>query len=417
MRPLNILYVVPYVPNLIRVRPYNLVRSLAERGHCVTVAALYSNELERREADELRQAVFDVKAQPLSRLRSLSNALLALPSRSPLQAVYCWTPQFAQMLVDVVRSAEPRFDVIHVEHLRGANYGLHLIKELSGPGECPPVVWDSVDCISLLFRQASAQSHSLQKRLITWLELGRTEYYEGWAAGQFQHVVVTSSNDQKALAALMPAGTSISAISVLPNGVDLDYFQPDESITREPATVVLSGKMSYHANVAMALHLIQDIMPIVWARRPDAKVVIVGKDPPREVLALAQNPAVTVTGTVEDIRPYLNKATMAVTPIMYGVGIQNKVLEAMACATPVISSPQAVSALRLVPGRDILVAQEPIAFAEAVLDLLQDPPRQRQIGEAGRAYVESHHRWPTIAAQLESIYTNVAGLAGTILER
>jgi glycosyltransferase involved in cell wall biosynthesis len=166
----------------------------------------------------------------------------------------------------------------------------------------------------------------------------------------------------------------------------------------------------------MAVHLIHNIMPIVWARCPDARVVIVGKDPTREVQALAQNPAVVVTGTVEDIRPYLYQATVAVTPITYGAGIQNKVLEAMACATPVVSSPQAVSALRVVPGRDVLVAQEPIAFAEAVLDLIRDPQQQRAVGAAGKAYVEAHHKWPDIAMQLEGVYHNAVSAAARSLD-
>lgn len=404
MKPLKILYIVPYVPNLIRVRPYNLIRSLAERGHCVTVATLYNSESEREEANELRQYVDGVHAYPIKLARSLTNAVLAIPRRVPFQAVYSWSPAFAQALVELAGAEEGRaFDVIHVEHLRGAHYGLHLQRML-GAGTCPPVIWDSVDCITLLFRQAASGSKSIPKRLITRLDLSRTEKYEGWLARQFDRVAVTSHLDQKAMAALMPSGSPISSISVLPNGVDLNYFTPDPSIQRDPATLVISGKMSYHANVTMTLNLIENIMPIIWARRADTRVIVVGKDPPREILALAQNPNIEVTGTVDDIRPYLYRATAAVTPITYGTGIQNKVLEAMACATPVVSTPQAVSALRVAPGRDVLVAQEPIAFGEAVLGLLNDPQRQQAVGQAGRAYVESHHRWPDIAGQLEKIY-------------
>lgn len=404
LRPLNILFVAPYVPNLIRVRPYNLIRAVTERGHRVTVAALYTSERERQDAEKLRKVCHAVHAYPISLARSVWNCARALPSRKPLQAVYAWSPQFAAALEKLVLEAdgEDAFDVIHVEHLRGANYGLHLQEKLGE--KCPPVIWDSVDCISLLFRQSSVGSKSLPKRMISIFELPRTESYEGWLATQFDHVVVTSSMDKKALAALMPHNSPISSISVLANGVDLDYFHPDERVEREPATLVVSGKMSYHANISMAVHLVQNIMPIVWARNPDAEVYIVGKDPPREVQALAQNPAVHVTGTVEDIRPYLYRATVAVTPITYGAGIQNKVLEAMACGTPVVSTPQAVLALRIVPGRDVLVAKEPIAFAEAVLDLVRDPSRQRSVGAAGRAYVEAHHKWPEIALQLEGVY-------------
>ena len=98
---------------------------------------------------------------------------------------------------------------------------------------------------------------------------------------------------------------------------------------------------------------------------------------------------------------------MAVAPIAYGVGIQNKVLEAMACATPVVTTPQAVSALDVSSGEDVLVAQEPADFADAVLSLLDDPLVRRRLGEAGRLYVEKHHMWESIARQLAGVYNEI----------
>jgi glycosyltransferase involved in cell wall biosynthesis len=133
--------------------------------------------------------------------------------------------------------------------------------------------------------------------------------------------------------------------------------------------------MSYHANVTAASHLIQDIMPRIWKHRPEVKLLIAGKNPPRSLVelaasarkhepvsrrpAVASTPAVTVTGSVPDMRPYLNRATISVAPLLYGAGIQNKVLEAMACATPVVASPRAVSALSAQGWRDIVVADDP----------------------------------------------------------
>ncbi len=231
---------------------------------------------------------------------------------------------------------------------------------------------------------------------------------------QFDHVLITSEQDRQAILQGNPVNAGSSSISVLPNGVDLDYFKPDPEISRDPATVVISGKMSYHANVAMVLHFVREIMPLVWNRCPDVKVIVVGKDPPHEIQALGQNPAVHVTGTVKDIRPFLQRATLSVVPILYGAGIQNKVLEAMACATPVISSPQAVSALSLKPGQDVLVAQEPDRFARTVLELLDNPRRQSELGAAGRRYVERYHNWNQITVQLEEIYTQCIIPAGGI---
>jgi glycosyltransferase involved in cell wall biosynthesis len=162
--------------------------------------------------------------------------------------------------------------------------------------------------------------------------------------------------------------------------------------------------MSYHANITMAVNFVAQVMPLVWQERPDVKVYVVGKDPAPQVQALGADPRVEVTGTVSDIRPYLWKASLAAAPIAYGAGIQNKVLEAMACGTPVVASGQAVSALELVPGQDVWVADTPADFASAVLALLNDTATRDKLGETGRAYVENNHDWGFVAAQLEGIY-------------
>jgi glycosyltransferase involved in cell wall biosynthesis len=192
---------------------------------------------------------------------------------------------------------------------------------------------------------------------------------------------------------------------VLPNGVDLGYFSPAENGERDDQTVVLSGKMSYHANISMVVGFVEDIMPHVWEKRPDVKVWIVGKDPSPRLLAYAQNQNIQVTGTVDEIRPYLTKATLSAAPISYGAGIQNKVLEAMACATPVIASQQAVSALGVEVGKEIVVADDPLDFAKKVISLLDDRERREIVGRAGRQFVERNHDWAVLAARLEGVYT------------
>jgi hypothetical protein len=121
---MNILFIVPYVPNLIRVRPYNLIRHLAARGHEVTVLTLWSTEGERADAEALKQHCHRVVALPLTRWRPLWNCLRALPTPVPLQAAYCWQPALAHSIQHAIRNTQ--YDVIHVEHLRGARYGLNI---------------------------------------------------------------------------------------------------------------------------------------------------------------------------------------------------------------------------------------------------------------------------------------------------
>ena len=396
---MDILFVVPYAPNLVRTRPYNFIRYLTERGNRVTVLTLWTNEREQEDLAQLEKFVHRVWAMPMPLWRSMWNCVLALPGGKPLQSVYSWQPELMAFL-----NGDVHFDVVHVEHLRGSRYGLSLQKL----GHWP-VVWDSVDCISHLFRQAAARSDSLTGKLRSRFELKRTERYEGWLLDQFKRVLVTSSVDGQALAALSNNGVA-KRISVLPNGVDVDYFAPDTAVSREENAIIVSGKMSYHANVTMTMYLANEIMPHVWARRPNTQLWIVGKDPTREIRALGEKTAVTVTGAVPDLRDYVRRAAVAAAPIPYGAGIQNKVLEAMSCATPVVVTPQAVAALDIEPGRDLLVADTPQAFADALLNLLDDPQRRQRLGQAGRAYVQERHHWNNIAAQLETIYCDAIRL-------
>lgn len=404
---MKILFIVPYVPDLIRVRPFNLIRYLSGKGHEVTVLTLWTSAQEQQAARELEKHCHRVIAFHLPKRQSYLNALLTVPSRTPLQASYCWHPPLVEQAVNLLQqtNGKPAFDVVHVEHLRGARLGLALKSRVAGT----PVVWDSVDSISHLFRQAMAQSKRMYDRLLTGFELGRTERYEGWLVDQFARTLVTSQADKTALETLHERFFPGRApqIEIIQNGVDLDFFYPDFSITREPATLVLTGKMSYHANIAMALHLVQEIMPKVWAERADVRVEIVGKDPPAVIQALSENPNIHITGTVPDLRPYLQKATLAVAPITYGAGIQNKILEAMACATPVITTPKAVAGLQVTPEENILVAQDAASFATAILKILASPNLQHQIGLAGRQYVEKYHHWEEVASMLSNVYQQV----------
>jgi sugar transferase (PEP-CTERM/EpsH1 system associated) len=400
---MNILFIVPYVPNLIRTRPYNLIRGLVKAGNRVTVYTLWSELNESKDINHLKGDGVETRALPITRWRSLWNCVAALPSKTPLQAAYCWQPKLAELLSRAVNNGNKPFDVIHVEHLRGAQYGLYLKSRYPQM----PVVWDSVDCISYLFEQASERSQSLFGKLVTSLELNRTRRFEGWLAPRFDHVLITSAKDKEALLTLIPEEKKAPPVSTLPNGVDLEYFHPDERVSREVSTLVLSGKMSYHANVTMALYLVNEIMPLVWEKLPGVRLNIVGKDPSPQVIALGRHPLITVTGTVADIRPYLQRATAAVVPLVYGAGVQNKVLEAMACGTPVVATPGAVAALNLTPGENILIGKSAQEFADQVVRLIEDAACRRRIGNAGRIYVEQHHNWSSIVARLEEIYHEV----------
>lgn len=395
---MRILFLSPYPPSLIRVRPFNWIKHLAARGHQITLLALVSSAEEAADLKKVAAYCHRAEGIPFPRWRPLWNLLLTLPRPSlPLQAAYASSPAMVRRVRQTLQ--RENFDIVHIEHLRGSTFARAV--------NSVPTVWDSVDCISLLFERTLQSGPTLTSRLMARADLARTRRYEGRLASQHT-TLVTSPEDRKALHSLAQRWGNPAAgeIVVLPNGVDLAYFAPQE-LPRQPDRVIFTGKMSYHANVAAALYLGREIMPRVWQHRPDVRLQIVGKDPAPAVRALADDPRVMVTGYVPDMRPFLASATVAATPLRYSVGIQNKVLEAMAMGTPVVTTSQARAALLARQDEHLFIGESADDFAAQVIRLLNNRELAAQIGAAGRRYVEEHHDWNRLAARLEQVYRRV----------
>ena len=162
--------------------------------------------------------------------------------------------------------------------------------------------------------------------------------------------------------------------------------------------------MSYYANESAAASLCNEIMPLIRAREPEATLTIAGSSPSKRVRQYGLARGIEVTGYVPDIRVPLRKARVAVCPVSVGAGVQNKVLEAMAMGKPVVATSKACHALSAKDGEDLLITDEPKAFAEAVVRVLRDDELALKLGQNGRKYVENNHNWDENARQLEETY-------------
>ncbi len=387
---MRVLFVSPYLPSPVRVRPYQWVRALARQGVRVQLVALRPPEDRWLVEPPVADCCEKVTVFPLSRFDTLRNAVSALPGSLPLQAAYSLHPEAERFIAEQAKSC----NVVHVEHLRGSLLARRV--------QDVPCVIDAVDSISALFSQAATQAPSWRQRLVARADLARTRRFEARVPSLFHRTIVSSRRDEEAFLEL--AGQdAVGRVVTVPNGVDLEYFHTVET-PRDADTVLFTGKMSYHANEAAALQLAERIMPIVWERCPHARLVIAGKDPSEAVRQLGRDSRVTVTGFVDDLRPFFWSATVVVAPLVYGAGIQNKVLEAMACGTPVVASRSACEGIGAPAGQALMVAVEPRDMAAHVVSLFRDPTRREMLGAAGRRYVERHHDWYQMGRRLVAVY-------------
>lgn len=388
--PLRLLFVAPYVPSPIRVRSYQLIRHLLQQGHRVTVLALEDEFADAEASAEMEALGASVQVVPHPRWRAALHAMSALPTPTPLWAAYCRSAEMTRRLTQL--SSSGAFDLAHVEHLRAA----HFVSALSGL----PTVFDAVDCIAALQRQL-AQRAGWRTKLLAWEEWVKLRGYEPRAYRAFDRIAVTSAYDAAELKRLE---SDLPPIRVVPNGVDLEYFQPGGA--PEPDTLVFSGKMSYRANDDAARFLAAEILPRLRRRRPGARLLIAGSSPSAGLQALAaRDPGIEVTGHVTDLRPFLARARVAVCPMRIGVGIQNKALEAMAMGRPVVCTPIAGRALAGAERLGALrVAEDAEGFAAACAALLERPEAAERAGQEARRYVEGQHRWEDAAHSFVELY-------------
>jgi len=195
-------------------------------------------------------------------------------------------------------------------------------------------------------------------------------------------------------------------VEVVDNGVDLEYFSPQEN-NFQSKQLVFVGSMNWRPNQDCVQHLVRDILPIVKKTEPDVSAVIVGQKPPREILELNNPPGVKITGRVDDVRPFIENGTVYTVPLRIGGGTRLKILEAMAMKKAVVSTTIGAEGLDIIDGENILLADSAEEFAEKTLLLLRDEEMCRRLGDAGRKLVENKYGWDSLASKLGSFVSRL----------
>ncbi len=391
---MKILFITPYLPSLIRVRSFNFIKFLARKEHQLHVISLIQDKRELSKMRNLKNKLgVDGKAILLPRWKSYLNCFFNLPTLLPLQVSYCLSKEMKDRIEGIIESN--KFDIIHVESLRAAGF-------LPGRKTTPPILFDAIDCISYLYQKFQKNSTDPINQVIFSIEAARLPQYEISLLNRYKNVVVTSKFDKSKLQIL----DQTADIQVITNGVDFDYFKP--TLSSEPVfDLIFTGKISYYANELAIRYLAHQILPRVWKRRPQTTLGIVGSSPSNYVKKLGDNPKIAITGFVSGLRTKLANSLVSVAPIIVGTGIQNKILEAMACRIPVVCTPIAARSLDVATNIHLMVAENPDQFADRIIELLQNKKLRQQIAANAYNYVRIHHDWKQKTEELEKVYERV----------
>lgn len=386
-----------------KLRVLNLLRQLAAR-HTVHLIAFTSEPVQAQSWVALRALCQQVDAVPYQPFQPWSGqALAGFFDARPRSVLATHSPEMEARIQYAATNYS--FDAVIGSEIDMAPYALQT-----------PVRVRVLDELQISIPwEAYHQAPRLQQKLragLTWWKLAR--YVRGLLEA-FDLCTVVSDRERANVLDLIGAGRA--AVEVVPNGVDLAAYQADYP---EPAadTLIYSGALTYSANLDAVEYFLNEIFPRVRAARPAAQLTVTGRLDGVSRRRLPQMPGVQFSGYVDDIRPVIAGHTVSVVPLRQGGGTRLKILEALALGTPVVATTKGAEGLALVPGRDILLADTPAEFAEAVISVLTDAALRERLARHGRAAVAEHYDWASLGRgftdRLEALTAPAGAHAGPL---
>lgn len=391
---MRILFITPELPYPLikgyQVRGYHQLRLLSKR-HRITLLSLVKGRVDQDNLDKLLPFVDEIVTIPVNQVRQSFNVLSGVFSRLPLQTALYWNPRLAKLVNKYVNSG--KYDIAYIQLARMAP---HLINE----SRIPKVI-DLVDSLSLNMQRRYQSDHRLLRPLI-YKEWKRMALYEQEICKAFDMATVVSNNDRETIG-------DYKNLKVNPLGVNLtDYAYIEPTIRKNTDTIVFTGNMSYFPNVNAADWFVRNVWAMIKIKIPTANLYIVGANPTQPIVRLAEkDQSITVTGYVKNVHDYLSKAAISVAPLQSGSGMQFKILEAMACGTPIVATSFALGGISALHERHLLVANTAVEFAQSAVRLLKDMKLRQSLAETSRKMVEDVFSWEKCTEDFETALESV----------
>jgi sugar transferase (PEP-CTERM/EpsH1 system associated) len=388
-RLLYLVHRVPYPPNRgDRIRSYHFLRNLSERFE-VSLATLADEPVAAETRRELDRLCEQVAIEPLGRSRWLRAAASLAGGKSATEGLFA-SPALGRTVQSW--AANKQFDAALV-------FCSSMVQYLDYPQlNNVPAVVDLVDVDSQKWFDYGAKTSGL-KRMLFDLEGRRLRQLEMSLPARTRAITLVSDAE----ANLYRGFCSSDKIVAVPNGVDLDYFRPAQDGDNpwadlppsDRCQIVFVGALDYRANIDAVTWFAAEVWPAVRSQHPELELALVGREPVPAVRRLAEIPGIRVFANVPDVRPHLAAAKIVIAPLRIARGIQNKVLEAMAMAKPVICSPAALEGLTAQPNTELQVAATSTEWIESVCDLIDNEQVREQLGSWARDHVARVHAWST----------------------
>lgn len=366
-----------------KLRLYHQIKELSQQ-HSITLIALNEVPVSAQHIKHLQAYCEYIHIIPLAKWLIIKNLIRGFLSGMPLQVSYFYAPVLKQDIHKLIKNHNT--DYIYCQLIRMAPYVMDLKI---------PKILDYQDAFSVGMQRRSERSSFWLKWLLK-LEARRLQRFEQAAAKFFDHCIIISEQDKNLLNIAIE-----NKIYVVPNGVDIHFFQPNINVDKK-YDLVFVGNMGYHPNVEAAKFLVKKVMPILQKHLPNIKLLIAGARPTTEVKNLASE-NVTISGWMDDIREAYWSAKLFIAPIFLGSGQQNKILEAMACGLPCITTQQVNNAIDASVNEAIFLAETPTAFANFAIQLLSDAALREQTGERAKKFVVHHFSWQSATSGLEAL--------------
>lgn len=374
-----------------RLRDFHLARQLAEKAK-LTYVGFINGPTQRHLLEPLHNSeVVLVQREPGY---APLNLLRGLIGPTPISVLNYTSHAMMDELERLLRNQT--FDAIQIE-------GVHLFAYLKRLRDLAPharIISDWHNIESELLARYAENAPNAARRLYARRTTGLLRGLEQQLLQLCDAHTVCSERERQILLGRVPS----ARIEVAGNGVDVEFFSQANPTKTSRKTVVFVGSMDYHANIDAALYFANDIWPLLRARRPELEFVIVGSRPAAEILALGNQPGITVTGTVDDVRPYYHDALAVLVPLRVGSGTRLKVLEAMAAGTPVVSTTLGAEGLATKDGENIFIADSPVQMADRVAALKADSPEWQRVAANARVLVRTRYDWSIIGETLRRLY-------------